>query len=305
MRPARWTLLRSFWPFGRRAPEAGAASTIWQDSRQVEPGTWRGKQNAPRRWALAGLLLGGLLALVLFAPASWLARSLEGATQGHLLLTDTRGSIWSGSGVLVLSGGPDSRDYSALPGRVEWSIGVQGMGLALKARQACCINGEMQVLMQPSWGRVRFSIHGNAGWLARWPAAWLGGLGTPWNTLQLGGSIRVNSRDFRVELIEGRWIQAGQIDLDFINLSSRASTLAPLGSYRFSVAADITAQGVSKLRLSTLEGALLLSGEGSLGAGKMRFLGEAMAAPDREAALNNLLNIIGRRQGARSVISIG
>ena len=29
------------------------------------------------------------------------------------------------------------------------------------------------------------------------------------------------------------------------------------------------------------------------------------ASPGREAALNNLLNIIGRRQGARSVITIG
>jgi general secretion pathway protein N len=305
MRTSRWTLLRSFWPFSRRTQGSIIASTMWQDSRMVEPSTWRGKQNASRRWALAGLLLGGLLSLLLFAPASWMARGLSNATQGHLLLTDTRGSIWSGSGVLVLSGGTDSRDYSALPGRVDWSVGLQGMGLVLKAKQACCINGEMQVLIQPGWGRMRFSIHGNAGWLARWPAAWLGGLGTPWNTLQLGGSIRINSRDFRVELIEGRWIQAGQIDLDFINLSSRASTLAPLGSYRFSVMADISAQGVSKLQLSTLEGALLLSGEGSMGSGKLRFLGEAKAAPDREAALNNLLNIIGRRQGARSVISIG
>lgn len=302
---SRWRLLRGLWPSRRQAPEAGAPSTQWADSRQVEP-SWRGKQGASRRWSLAGLLLGTLLSLVLFAPASWLARGLASATQGHLLLTDTRGSIWSGSGVLVLSGGTDSRDFSALPGRVDWSVGMQGFGLLLKARQACCINGELQLLVQPSWGRVRVSLYGNTGgWLARWPAAWLGGLGTPWNTLQLGGSIRVSSRDFRLEWVEGRWLQAGQIDLDFINLSSRASTLAPLGSYRFSVTADITSTGVSKLRLSTLEGALLLSGEGSLGAGKTHFVGEARAAPDREAALNNLLNIIGRRQGARSIISIG
>ena len=32
---------------------------------------------------------------------------------------------------------------------------------------------------------------------------------------------------------------------------------------------------------------------------------EAVAAEGAESALNNLLNIIGRRQGARSVISIG
>ena len=35
------------------------------------------------------------------------------------------------------------------------------------------------------------------------------------------------------------------------------------------------------------------------------FTGEASAAPDREAALSNLLNIIGRRQGVRSIITVG
>jgi general secretion pathway protein N len=37
----------------------------------------------------------------------------------------------------------------------------------------------------------------------------------------------------------------------------------------------------------------------------VRFRGDAHAAPGAEAALANLLNIIGRRDGARSVISIG
>jgi general secretion pathway protein N len=38
----------------------------------------------------------------------------------------------------------------------------------------------------------------------------------------------------------------------------------------------------------------------------VRFRGEASAAtPADEPALDNLLNIIGRRNGARSVISIG
>ena len=38
---------------------------------------------------------------------------------------------------------------------------------------------------------------------------------------------------------------------------------------------------------------------------RLRFTGEASAAPEREAALSNLLNIIGRRNGARSIITIG
>ncbi len=44
---------------------------------------------------------------------------------------------------------------------------------------------------------------------------------------------------------------------------------------------------------------------GSVGPGGVRFRGEARAGAADEAALTNLLNIIGRREGARSVISIG
>ncbi|WP_231512409.1 type II secretion system protein N [Paucibacter sp. KBW04] len=283
--------------------------TQWQDTRQLEP-AWRGRNVAARRWAVAGALLGLLLALILFAPASWLARGLASASNGHLLITDTRGSIWNGSGLLVLTGGEGSRDASVLPGRISWSMGVQGWGLALRARQDCCFNGELQLRLSPGWGRFEIAVASHADWLARWPSAWLAGLGTPWNTLQLGGSVRMSAREFRLEWVQGRWRQFGQLDLDLLNVSSRVSTLAPLGSYRFSVLGGTPGQGgaqdgISQLRLSTLDGALILNGQGSFGLGKPRFTLEATAAPGREAALNNLLNIIGRRQGARSVFSIG
>ena len=39
--------------------------------------------------------------------------------------------------------------------------------------------------------------------------------------------------------------------------------------------------------------------------GRLRFRGVAEAAPGREVALTNLLNIMGKRQGTRSVFSIG
>ncbi len=259
------------------------------------------------RWALLGGLLGAVAAAIVHAPASWLAHGLKQASDGRLLLVETRGSVWQGSAVLVLSAGADSRDAASLPGRIEWSLGLQGRQLLMKARQACCINGELQLLIQPGLGRLELALPGQpAGtWLARLPAAWLGGLGTPWNTLQLAGTVRLSSSDFRLEWAAGRWQQQGRLDLDFVNLASRVSTIAPLGSYRFSIAADPAAAGVSTLQLQTLDGALLLSGQGQIAAGRARFSGEASAAPGREAGLNNLLNIIGRRQGGRSLISIG
>jgi general secretion pathway protein N len=264
------------------------------------------RHRTPRRWAVAGALVGILAALVVFAPASWLARALASASNDHLLIVDTRGSVWNGSGTLVLTGGAGSRDASALPGRLHWRMGVKGFGLQLAARQDCCINGDLLLSIKPGFGRMEVSVDTKADWLARLPAGVLAGLGTPWNTLQLGGSLRLSARDLRLESVQGRWRQFGELQLDLLNMSSRVSTVAPLGSYRFTVTADTASPGVSTLRLSTLEGALQLSGAGTLNSGgKSRFTGEAGAAPGREEALNNLLNIIGRRQGARSVLTIG
>ena len=268
-------------------------------SRTVRHGT-------PKRWSIAGGLLGLLIALVMFAPASWLARALASATDDRLLIVDTHGSVWNGSGILVLTGGAGARDASALPGRLRWTMSLKGFGLQLAARQDCCINGELLLGIKPGFGRLQLSVDTRADWLARLPADLLSGLGTPWNTLQLGGSLRLSARELQLEWVQGRWRQFGDLQLDLLNLSSRISTVAPLGSYRFSVMADTANPGISTLRLSTLEGALQLSGTGTLNSGgKSRFVGEAGAAPGREEALSNLLNIIGRRQGSRSVLTIG
>lgn len=59
------------------------------------------------------------------------------------------------------------------------------------------------------------------------------------------------------------------------------------------------------MTLSTLEGALQLSGTGKIGPQGLVFTGEARAAEGREDTLSNLLNIIGQRQGARSLIQLG
>ena len=61
----------------------------------------------------------------------------------------------------------------------------------------------------------------------------------------------------------------------------------------------------AQVQLSTSDGALQLSGNGQWVASKLHFNGQASAAPGSESALSNLLNIIGRRQGALSLISIG
>jgi general secretion pathway protein N len=129
----------------------------------------------------------------------------------------------------------------------------------------------------------------------------LAGLGTPWNTLQVEGDLQLSTQGLSVEWVEGRLVLAGRAELTASRLSSRISTLRPMGSYRITLNGGST----STLQLVTLEGALQLAGSGQWVGSRLRFSGTASAAPNREAALANLLNIIGRRSGAQSIITIG
>jgi general secretion pathway protein N len=88
---------------------------------------------------------------------------------------------------------------------------------------------------------------------------------------------------------------AGRAELLATDLSSRLSTLKPMGSYRITLVGGNTAT----LEVTTIEGSLQLAGTGRWVGSRLRFEGTASAAPEREAALANLLNIIGRRTGPR------
>jgi general secretion pathway protein N len=57
--------------------------------------------------------------------------------------------------------------------------------------------------------------------------------------------------------------------------------------------------------LSTLQGSLQLQGRGQWINGRLQFQGAAQASAAQEAALSNLLNIMGRREGVRSIITVG
>lgn len=264
-----------------------------------------------RRWAAFGVAAGIVLAAVIWAPAAWLARAVNSASEGRLLLAEARGTVWNGSAVVVLTGGPDSRDASALPGRLHWLMRPSlrdGAALALHLGQPCCMREDAVILLRPGLGRTQLEIPASEGWLAHVPTGWLAGLGTPWNTLELGGQLRLRSSGLRLETVEGRWRVAGSAAVELHDLSSRLSTLPTLGSYRMDLRADPAQAGApgAALQLSTIDGALRLTAAGRWDGTGLRLQGEASAAtPEDEAALGNLLNIIGRRRGARSVISIG
>lgn len=258
------------------------------------------------RWVVLGAILGLLVALVAFAPARWLTAAVNDATDQRLLLADARGTVWQGSAQMVLTAGPQSRTASALPGRFRWQLGIGRSGLALRAQQDCCIDGELLLRVVPGVGRVRFEVPpGASELLGRWPASWLIGLGTPWNTLQPSGTLALSTPGLSLERVQGRWRFDGSATLELQQMASRVSTLDTLGSWRVVVRGRGAEGDAATLQLSTLSGPLLLSGSGQWAGSKLRFNGEARAEPGSEVVLSNLLNIIGRRQGAASVISIG
>ena len=287
-----------------RSRSAGPASTLWGESTFAQQ-AWDRSRVAGLRWAVAGGIAGTLVGAVAFAPASWLAQGVASASGERLLLTDVRGTIWAGSAVPVLAGGPGSRDAMALPGRLAWTIGLTAGGFEIRTSQPCCLNGTVALRVSPGLSRWTVELVPPPGWVGQWPSAWLGGLGTPWNTLQLGGTFRLLSPHLNLEWVAGRWRVDGLADIELVNATSRLSSLESLGSYRLRLVGDPANAGQPQISLITQNGALQLSGAGSIGPAGMRFRGEARAAPADETALSNLLNLLGRRDGARSVISIG
>ena len=249
-------------------------------------------------WALTGAVAGVLTAGVGFEPAHWLAQSVASATGGQVQLLQARGTVWTGSAQLVLTGGAASQDSAALPGRLDWRIRPSWSGLHAQLHASCCTPTPLQLQASAGWSGTRLTVIDGE---SLWPASVLTGLGTPWNTLQPQGQLALQTRGFTLRWSAGRMSLAGQVQLDARAMSSRLSTLRPMGSYRLAV------QGgeVPTLTLSTLDGHLQLNGSGQWVGNRLRFAGEASAAPEREAALSNLLNIIGRRSGARSIITVG
>jgi general secretion pathway protein N len=212
--------------------------------------------------------------------------------------------VWDGTAELVLAGGEGSAGALSLPSRIHWTLAPAWLGLRATLDAACCTDGDPMALIVVAQTDARLRIELTTQGL-RLPAQVLAGLGAPWNTLQLAGTLKLQSP--RIEAVwalkgkaesagsagsesTGLVSLAGTAQLEAQSLQTALSTVRPLGSYRLGLKD-------ASIQLSTLgaEDALQLSGTGTL-TGQPKFLGEALAAVGREAALANLLHIIGQRQ---------
>ena len=254
-----------------------------------------------KRWAVAGVGLGIAAAALVHAPAAWIAAALAGASDSRVQLIEPRGTVWHGEGRLLVGEGAGSPDARVLPGRVYWTLGWSAGALQLLTRADCCAPVAQQLRLVPSWGGYTAHLADGS---SQWPAALLSALGAPWNTVQPEGELQLRTRGVSVEWSDGQAKLLGQVQVDALAMASRLSTVRPVGSYRVTLTGP-GGSAMPTLQLQTLEGPLRLQGSGQRHGARWRFTGEASADPQSESALGNLLNMVGRRQGNKSLLSLG
>jgi general secretion pathway protein N len=173
----------------------------------------------------------------------------------------------------------------------------------------------------------------------RIPANWLSALGAPWNTVAPKGLLSFKTQG--LILTSALWgnldqRMSGGAELTLENLSSQLSTLEPLGTYKIRIfnraelrspsatatngmsgvafggasggvfGSNNTNQAIALgVKLETIEGRLELSGDGLWSNNHFTFNGTAKAQTGFEAALANLLAVLGPRTDNMATLRIG
>ncbi len=248
-------------------------------------------------WGLATLLAGALTVLAFF-PAAWLGPIVERQTGGRLTLGDAQGTLWRGSAFIGGAPGAGGAVTPLLPGRFVWRLSPLVLlgSVSLQLENPLALSQPVRV--NGSWSQWQVSPAE-----LMLPAEGLAGLGAPLNTLAPSGVMRLSWST--LELVRQQQAVAinGRTVLVMNDMGSRMSPVKPLGSYE--LAMDWQGQQ-AKLNLTTVRGALLLSGNGSLDRGRLQFSGQAAAATGYEETLGNLLNLLGQRRmvGGKNIIAL-
>ena len=287
------------------------------------------------KWSITGAVIGACFALITQAPATWLANVISNASQHRFVLQNAQGTVWRGSAIALLadgnqhptvtrqspsqpllqaypSGKPSSNTSSIspntigmpLPSRLSWDFssgfdtGLMRLVVRAQIKSECCTPEPLQLAASIGWQGIRIDV---ANQQSQWPAHWLIGLGSPWNTVQPEGSMQLRTENLVWQSNMGTPQIQGLAELTLSQLATPLSTLRPLGTYLLRLQGGDT----MALTLATIEGGLQLSGNGQWANGRLQFKGEARAQPAFEAALSNLLNILGQRQGAISIMELG
>lgn len=228
--------------------------------------------------------------LVALMPASYVVAKLEASTRGGVQVHEARGSIWSGSGraTIATPAGPlavENLEWRFLPaplvaGRLAFAVTGRSAGFESRGELARSFS---------MWEARDVSIDGEAAGaasflplIAHWRPEGRLAAKAPllaWNDREMRGEARLEWRAAAVTLSEVR----------------------PLGSYR----AELRGEGAqARVTLSTIEGPLALSGQGTITPpSRLAFSGEARADGPAAASLQPLLDLMGPRRadGSRTL----
>jgi len=230
------------------------------------------------RWLLLVFLCAFVLALGVSAPAALVNTYLNRMTGGQLTLARTEGTLWQGSGVLLLRHGTQF-----LPlGRYAWQV----RPATELGRISLVVDGggdaPSHLLISP-WRNEVEVLRGNA----LLPAQLLAVFAPQLTPYRLSGELLLSSEHFLVTPDSS----AGTVTLDWRQATSGLTDIAPLGDYRVLLLGE---EKDLKITLSTLGGKLLLSGNGLIkSGGKLSLQGTAQATPDQRENLSDLLHHIG------------
>lgn len=248
-------------------------------------------------WSAAiGLVMG----LVLYWPAVFVLPHLEQAAQSKIVFSGIRGSLWAGSAEVALSAAGIAQSREPIPGRLHWRWTLSDGLPQLLVRLDCCMAAPAALSLtrrSTSFGLLVSDLRADL------QMSWLDGLGTPFNTLKPQGELVVSADGVAIAFKDGAPTMSGSVVVEANDFSSVLSGIRPMGSYVLSAQGEEA--GSVRLTLKTISGALRLSGTGALSGRSFNFRGTASPGSGYEQALSNLLNVIGRRQGNSSIISIG
>jgi len=224
--------------------------------------------------------------LVATVPAGYVAAQLQSSMPGRFQVTDAQGTIWRGSArVRIGSVGPrlDRVEWRNMPGRLlsgeaAFRVWASGEGL----------DGYFEVGRGIQSWNLTGKARGNAAGITAFVPAL-----APWRP---SGKVEIALAEVT---IKGREVN-GYAEAAWSDAVTGYSDVRPLGTYRATWKGE---NGQGKIVVTTLQGPLRVTGEGTTSATRMTFKGEARGEGESAKALEPLLDLIGPRRpdGARAI----
>lgn len=256
-----------------------------------------------KRAFLVGLIFF-ILAIVSLAPATLISQYLADKSAGRLLLSNAQGTIWQGSADVALAGEAQQLGV-ALANLSEVNISASNIGqLDWQIQATRLLVGQFKVVFSlNNSAPANLTLSNNQIKLEQLdinlPAAAIASLMPSLSVAQLGGQIHISTPSFTAEALNTAELNfTGQVQIAWLQARSALSAINPLGQYQ----TLINGQNQQLIiKLNTIDGALILQGDGSLNpTSGLVFSGVASAQTSQKQALAPLLHVLGNETVAGS-----